>query len=55
MGFGPNALPEMYIRGRSGVGVKQLDPNYTSKGTCKITELTTFIMDGFEISVQKFI
>ena len=36
-GSDPNALPEMYIRGRSGVGVKQLDPNYTSKGNLQIT------------------
>ena len=50
----PNALPEMYIRGRSGVGVKQLDPNYTSKGNLENNpNLPTFIMDGFEISAQK--
>lgn len=53
-GSDPNALPEMYIRGRSGVGVKQLDPNYTNKGNLKNNpNLPTFIMDGFEISVQK--
>ncbi len=53
-GSDPNALPEMYIRGRSGVGVKQLDPNYTSKGNLQNNpNLPTFIMDGFEISVQK--
>lgn len=53
-GSDPNALPEMYIRGRSGIGVKQLDPNYTSKGNLENNpNLPTFIMDGFEISVQK--
>ncbi len=53
-GSDPNALPEMYIRGRSGVGVKQLDPNYTSKGNLQNNpNLPTFIMDGFEISVEK--
>ncbi|MEY8591278.1 SusC/RagA family TonB-linked outer membrane protein [Butyricimonas hominis] len=53
-GSDPNALPEMYIRGRSGVGVKQLDANYTNKGNLKNNpNLPTFIMDGFEISVQK--
>ena len=53
-GSDPNALPEMYIRGRSGVGVKQLDPNYTSKGNLENNpNLPTFIMDGFEISAQK--
>lgn len=53
-GSDPNALPEMYIRGRSGIGVKQLDANYTSKGNLQNNpNLPTFIMDGFEISVQK--
>ena len=53
-GSDPNALPEIYIRGRSGVGVKQLDPNYTSKGNLRNNpNLPTFIMDGFEISVEK--
>lgn len=53
-GSDPNALPEIYIRGRSGIGVKQLDPNYTTKGNLQNNpNLPTFIMDGFEISVQK--
>ena len=53
-GSDPNALPEMYIRGESGIGIKQLDPNYTTKGNLQNNpNLPTFIMDGFEISVQK--
>ena len=44
----------MYIRGESGIGIKQLDPNYTTKGNLQNNpNLPTFIMDGFEISVQK--
>ena len=53
-GSDPNALPEMSIRGESGIGVKQLDPSYASKGNLQNNpNLPTFIMDGFEISVQK--
>lgn len=52
-GSDPNALPEMYIRGRSGVGIKQLDANYTSKGNLENNpNLPTFILDGFEVSAQ---
>ena len=53
-GSDPNAMPEMYIRGRSGIGVKELDPNYTTKGNLENNpNLPTFIMDGFEVNVQK--
>lgn len=53
-GSDPNALPEMYIRGRSGVGIKQLDANYASKGNLENNpNLPTFILDGFEVSAQK--
>ena len=60
-GSDPNALPEMYIRGRSGIGLKELDKlkadqaqGYISKSALKDNpNLPTFIMDGFEISVQK--
>ena len=53
-GSDPNAMPEMYIRGRSGIGVKELDPNYTTKGNLENNpNLPTFIMDGFEVDVQK--
>ncbi|MFR7876197.1 MAG: TonB-dependent receptor plug domain-containing protein, partial [Butyricimonas paravirosa] len=50
----PNAVPEMYIRGRSGIGVKDLDRNALSKSELDNNpNLPTFIMDGYEISVQK--
>ncbi|MCR9013148.1 SusC/RagA family TonB-linked outer membrane protein [Gabonibacter chumensis] len=60
-GSDPNALPEMYIRGRSGIGVKELDKlkadqaqGFTSKSNLKDNpNLPTFILDGFQISVQK--
>ena len=36
-GSDPNALPEVYIRGKSGIGVKELDPgrNNMSKSSLK--------------------
>ena len=53
-GSDPNTLPEMSIRGASGTGIKQLDPNYTTRGNLENNpNLPTFIMDGFEINVQK--
>lgn len=53
-GSDPNAIPEIYIRGRSGIGVKGLDQDALSKSALKNNpNLPTFIMDGFEVSVQK--
>lgn len=53
-GSDPNALPEVYIRGESGIGVKQLDKDALSKSNLVDNpNLPTFIMDGFEISVSK--
>ena len=53
-GSDPNALPEMYIRGRSGVGVRDLDKNQLSKSNLENNpNLPTFIMDGFEVSIEK--
>lgn len=50
-GSDPNALPEVSIRGESGIGVKQMDRDGLSKSTLKDNpNLPTFIMDGFEIS-----
>ena len=52
MGSNPNAVPEMYIRGQSGMGnFNQLDANNLSEQTLRDNpNLPTFIMDGFEIS-----
>ncbi|QUT31923.1 TonB dependent receptor [Bacteroides xylanisolvens] len=53
-GSDPNALPEMYIRGRSGVGTRDLDKNQLSKSNLENNpNLPTFIMDGFEVSIEK--
>lgn len=53
-GSDPNAMPEVYIRGESGIGIKDLDKDKLSKSSLdKNPNLPTFIMDGFEISVTK--
>lgn len=53
-GSDPNALPEFYIRGRSSIGVKDLDRNELSKSSLKNNpNLPMFILDGFEVSVEK--
>lgn len=53
-GSDPNALPEMYIRGRSGFGVKELDKDQLSKSNLENNpNLPTFIMDGFDVSIEK--
>lgn len=53
-GSDPNAVPELYIRGRSGIGVKELDADALSKSNLKNNpNLPLFIMDGFEVSVTK--
>lgn len=54
MGSDPNTIPEFYIRGRSGIGVKELDISDISQTALKNNpNLPLFIMDGFEINVQK--
>lgn len=55
-GSDPNALPEMYVRGRSGIGVTDLERarNPLSKSALENNpNLPTFILDGFEVNVQK--
>ena len=53
-GSDPNALPEMYIRGRSGFGVKELDKDQLSKSNLENNpNLPTFIMECFEVSIEK--
>lgn len=53
-GSDPNALPEMYIRGRSGIGIKELEKDELSKSSLENNpNLPTFILDGFEVNVQK--
>lgn len=57
-GSDPNALPEVYIRGESGIGSKvdlaNIDNDMLSKPKLLGNpNLPTFIMDGFEISVSQ--
>lgn len=53
-GSNPNNVPELYIRGRSGIGTTELDAESLSKTSLKNNpNLPTFIMDGFEIKVEK--
>lgn len=53
-GSDPNSMPEMVIRGQSGVGVRQLDTDKLSKSNLQNNpNLPTFIMDGFEVSLEK--
>lgn len=54
MGSDPNTLPEFYIRGRSGIGVKSLDQSDLSEAVLKSNpNLPIFILDGYEISVER--
>lgn len=53
-GSDPNAMPEMTIRGQSGVGNRALDTDQLSRSNLKNNpNLPTFIMDGFEVSIEK--
>lgn len=53
-GSDPNAMPEMTIRGQSGVGNRALDTDQLSKSNLKNNpNIPTFIMDGFEVSIEK--
>ncbi|MGN0189212.1 MAG: SusC/RagA family TonB-linked outer membrane protein [Candidatus Cryptobacteroides sp.] len=53
-GSDPNAVPELYIRGESGVGTKELDVDEFSKANLENNpNLPIFILDGFEITAQK--
>lgn len=53
-GSDPNMVPEVYIRGRSSIGIRELDKSELSKSSLEHNpNLPTFIMDGFEVSVEK--
>lgn len=58
MGSDPNTLPEFYVRGRSGIAsVKELDQLQSSDisefALTNNPNLPIFILDGFEVSVEK--
>lgn len=53
-GSDPNTLPEMQIRGQSSIGVTDLERNELTKSALQNNpNLPIFIMDGFEVSIQK--
>lgn len=54
MGSNPNTLPQFYIRGRSGIGVKELDNVDVSQAALTNNpNLPVFIMDGYEVTSEK--
>ena len=53
-GSDPNAMPEVYIRGRSSLGNFELDTDKFSKSNLETNPNTpTFVIDGFETDMQK--
>ncbi len=54
MGSNPNAIPEMYIRGRSGIGTTELDADALSERSIQNNpNLPIFMLDGYEVSATK--
>lgn len=54
MGSNPNVMPKISIRGDSGIGLTELDEANVSKTALQNNpNLPTFILDGFEVSVNK--
>lgn len=51
-GSNPNAIPDIAVRGSSGIGVTDLD-KISSTSLNNNPNLPTFILDGFEVSVSK--
>lgn len=53
-GSDPNVLPEISIRGASGIGLTEFDTEDLSRTALQNNpNLPTFILDGFEVSVNK--
>ncbi|MEG2555884.1 MAG: SusC/RagA family TonB-linked outer membrane protein [Odoribacter sp.] len=53
-GSDPNALPEITIRGHSSMGTMQLNKDKFSKASLEKNPNTpTFVIDGFEVDIQK--
>lgn len=55
MGSNPNTMPEIYIRGRSGIGNVEIDPGgeLSEQQLRDNPNLPTFILDGFEVGVER--
>lgn len=55
-GSDPNKMPEITIRGRSSIGTLDLDKDKYSKNSLEKNPNTpTFILDGFEVDIQKVV
>ena len=59
MGSDPNTMPELYIRGESGIGVTDLD-KIDAAGVSEFAlktnpNLPVFMLDGHEVDVQKIV
>ncbi|MBO5710705.1 MAG: carboxypeptidase-like regulatory domain-containing protein, partial [Rikenellaceae bacterium] len=56
MGSDPNTMPEAYMRGQSGMSNRQLDvaESLSPYETQTNPNLPIFILDGFEISMERF-
>lgn len=55
-GSDPNKVPEITIRGRSSIGTLDLDRDRFSKSSLEENPNTpTFILDGFEVNIQKVV
>lgn len=52
MGSNPNAIPEFYIRGQSGIGNLNLS-DISETRTKNNPNLPIFILDGLDVSVEK--
>lgn len=55
MGSNPNTMPEIYIRGRSGIGNVEIAPGgeLSEQQLRNNPNLPTFILDGFEVGVER--
>jgi len=54
LGSNPNAIPEMYIRGKSGIGTPELDQESISEYSLNNNpNLPIFILDGYEVNTNR--
>lgn len=53
MGSNPNALPEFYMRGQTAVNMEFSTADISRQNLTSNNNLPIFILDGFEVSVEK--
>ena len=55
MGSDPNTMPQIYVRGQSGIGTTEITESgdLSEQNLRNNPNLPTFIMDGFEVSVER--